>query len=362
MKEYKITLIPGDGIGHEVSSAAKRCVEAVADAHGFSISWDQQLGGEEAIRRFGEPLPQRTIASIMRNKVALKGPITTPVGKGFRSVNVQLRQALDLFANVRPAKSISGVPSRYKNVDLVVIRENTEDLYIGIEFEKGKRNTGELIRFVKQKSGNEIRKDSAISLKVISSFASRRIVRFAFEYAKRNMRKKVTAVHKANILKYTDGLFLSSATSVAKEYPSIKFEDMIVDNMSMQLVVKPELYDVIVCPNLYGDILSDLCEGLVGSLGVAPSANIGERYAVFEPIHGSAPKHAGKNDVNPSGMILSAAMLLEHIGEASAARSLEAAVFKVIKERKYVTYDLKPKKPVGTDEMADAIINKIRGT
>jgi isocitrate dehydrogenase (NAD+) len=357
--KYNITLIPGDGTGPEVIDAAKFCVNAVAKKYNFWISWDEKAAGETAQKEFGSVLPKETLDSIKNNKVALKGPITTPIGKGFRSVNVELRQRLDLFANLRPAKLFPGVESRYENVDLVVVRENTEDLYSGIEFEKGARDTKELIGFVKKKTGKSIRSDSAISLKPISTYASRRIVEFAFEYAVNNKRKKVTAVHKANIMKFTDGLFLRTAQDVAKKFKKIEFEDRIVDNMCMQLVVKPELYDVIVCPNLYGDILSDLCSGLAGGLGIAPSANIGSNCAVFEPIHGSAPKYAGMDKVNPTATILSAVMMLEHIGEHKAAKDLESAVLKVLKEGKVVTYDLKKKNPAKTSAMTKEIIRKI---
>ena len=359
VRRYRVTLIPGDGIGYEVSEAARRCTDAVASKHGFEIEWDRRLAGEDAVKKLGEPLPRETLESIRRNGVALKGPITTPVGSGFRSVNVGLRQKFDLFANVRPAKSVAGAGSRYKNVDIVVIRENTEDLYAGIEFGAGKRETKKLITLVKRETGDRIRAGSAVSLKVISKFCSERIVKFAFDYAIANGRKKVTAVHKANILKFSDGLFLETAKRVARRYPRIEFEDRRVDNMSMQLVVKPEQYDVLVCPNLYGDILSDLCEGLVGSLGLAPSANIGKGCAVFEPIHGSAPKYAGMNKVNPTGMVLSSAMMLDYIGEKRASRALTKAVLSVIREHRHVTYDLNPKSPVGTSLMADAIISKV---
>ena len=337
----KLTLIPGDGIGPEVTDAAIRCIEAT----GVKIEWEKVITGEDAIKKFKTPLPDEVLNSIKRNKVALKGPITTPIGKGFRSVNVALRKELGLFANVRPAKIYKGVYTKFNDVDLVVIRENLEDLYIGIEYEKGK--------FAK------VPKDAAVSLKVISEKNTRNIAKFAFDYAMKNKRKKVTVVHKANILKFTDGLFLNIAKKISQKYPKIEFEDRIVDNMAMQLVQKPELYDVLLCPNLYGDILSDLCSGLVGGLGVAPSANIGKNYAVFEPVHGSAPKYAGKNKANPTATILSGVLLLKHIGKVNEANKLENAVKQVIAEGKNVTYDFKPKKPVGTKEMADAIIKKL---
>ena len=359
---YKITLIHGDGIGPEVSRAAQMCVDAASERFGFDVDWEEMPAGEEAGKRYGSVLPEETLKSVRENKVALKGPITTPIGSGFRSVNVDLRQKLDLFANVRPAKLIPGVESRYSDVDLIVIRENTEDLYAGIEFDEGTKATSDLISFAEKNTGKRIRKDSAISLKPISIFGSRRIAKFAFDYAKANKRKKVTAVHKANIMKYSDGLFLKSVQDVAKKYPSIGFEDRIVDNMCMQLVIKPELYDVLVCPNLYGDIVSDLCSGLVGGLGVAPSANIGEKYAVFEPIHGSAPKHAGKDEANPTACILSAVMMLEYIGEKKAAAALEKAVVEVIRKGKKVTYDLNQRRHVGTREMTKEIVREMGGS
>ncbi|TDA34757.1 MAG: isocitrate/isopropylmalate dehydrogenase family protein [Hadesarchaea archaeon] len=353
---HRVTLIPGDGIGPEVTEAARRCIEAT----GVRIEWERVEAGEKAMEEKGTPLPEEVLESVRRTGVALKGPITTPVGKGFRSVNVALRQLLDLYANIRPCRWYRGVRSRYEGVDLVVIRENTEDLYIGVEFERGKEETRELLEFLRRSKGVSLREDSGVSLKSISERASERIVRFAFEYARKNGRKKVTAVHKANILKFSDGLFLETARRVAEEYPDIEFEDRIVDNMCMQLVQKPELYDVIVCPNLYGDLLSDLCAGLVGGLGMVPSANVGERGAVFEPVHGSAPKYAGKNRVNPTAAILSGVMMLQHLGEREAASRLERAVARVIEEGKRVTYDLKPDpsdpSAVGTKEMADAII------
>ncbi|MGQ9787746.1 MAG: isocitrate/isopropylmalate dehydrogenase family protein [Candidatus Hadarchaeaceae archaeon] len=358
--EHVVTLIYGDGVGPEVMTAARRCVEAT----GVKIKWEVVEAGAEVIPRFGKPLPDQVLESIKRNGVALKGPITTPVGSGFRSVNVALRKELDLYACLRPCKWYPGVRSRYTGVDLVVIRENTEDLYAGIEYEAGKPETEEFIKFVGEKKKTVIREGSGISLKPISSAASERIVRFAFNYARRNGRKKVTAVHKANIMKFSDGVFLETAREVAAEFPEIFFDDRIVDNMCMQLVQKPELYDVIVAPNLYGDILSDLCAGLVGGLGVAPGANIGDRAAIFEPTHGSAPKYAGKNKVNPTAAVLSGVLMLHHLGELDAARRLEEAVASVIKEGKRVTYDLKPShddpSAVGTSEMADAIIETLK--
>lgn len=357
---HKITLIPGDGIGYEVSLAAARCIEAT----GVDIKWDNVLAGSDALDKTGELLPQSALDSIKKNKVALKGPITTPIGTGFRSVNVAIRQALDLYACLRPAKSYLGVNSRFKDIDLVIVRENSEDLYAGIEFEEGKPETKNLIAQIQKDTKRLIRPDSGISIKPISEFASERIVRFAFEYALKNKRKKVTCVHKANIMKFTDGLFLKVAREVAQNYAGkIIFEEAIVDNMCMQLVQKPNNYDVLVLPNLYGDIISDLCAGLIGGLGIAPGANIGQNLAVFEAVHGSAPKYKGKNKVNPTAMILSGALMLRYINEEKAADRLEEAVKQVIAEGKFVTYDLKadPLDPsaVGTSQMADAIINKL---
>ena len=357
---HKITLIPGDGIGPEISLAMRRSVEAT----GVSVEWDVVEAGGDVIEKYKTPLPDSVISSIRKNKVAIKGPVLTPVGSGFRSVNVKLRQDLDLFACVRPCKLYKGVRSKYKAVDIVVIRENTEDLYAGIEFEKGTKDTDAVIALIKKHSGIKIKKDTALSIKPISESASRKIVEFAFTYARGNNRKKVTAVHKANIMKCTDGLFLEVARDVAKKFPDIEFEDRIVDNMCMQLVQKPSLYDVLVLPNLYGDIISDLCAGLVGGLGVAPGANIGKDIALFEPTHGSAPKYRGQNKVNPTAIILSAVLMLRHIGEREKADRLEKAVAAVIKEGKAVTYDLKENRndptAVGTKEMADAIIAKLK--
>jgi len=359
--QHKITLIPGDGIGYEVSLAAARCIEAT----GVDIQWDNVLAGQDALDKTGELLPSSALDSIRKNKVALKGPITTPIGVGFRSVNVAIRQALDLFACVRPAKSYSGVKSRFKDIDLVIIRENSEDLYAGIEFQEGKPETAALIAQIQKDTNKFIRQDSGISIKPISKFASERIVRFAFQYALENSRQKVTCVHKANIMKFTDGLFLQAARQVAGEFSGrIIFQEAIVDNMAMQLVQKPHNYDVLVLPNLYGDIISDLCAGLIGGLGVAPGANIGKQMAVFEAVHGSAPKYQGKNKANPTAMILSGVLMLRYIKENKAADNLEEAVRQVIAEGKFVTYDLKPDpldpSAVGTAQMADAIISKIK--
>ena len=354
--QYTITMIPGDGVGPEVSEATRR----VIDATGVQIQWEIVNAGADVMAQTGTPLPPAVIESIKRNKVAIKGPITTPIGTGFRSVNVALRHELDLYANLRPCKCYPGVRTRFPETDLVVVRENTEDLYAGIEFALNGDTTPEVIDTISRLSGRKIRSDSAISIKAISEFATTRIVEFAFDYARANGRKKVTAVHKANIMKATDGLFLSVATSVAARYPDVQFEDRIVDNMCMQLVQKPELYDVLVMPNLYGDVLSDLCAGLVGGLGIAPGANLGADCAVFEPIHGSAPRYAGQNKVNPTGTLLSGVMMLRHIGEREAADRIERAVAAVIAEGDQVTYDLKPAADdptaVGTSQMADAII------
>jgi isocitrate dehydrogenase (NAD+) len=351
---YTVTLIPGDGIGPDVTTAARR----VIDATGVDIDWQVEEAGTDVMDKYGTPLPDRVIESIRTNKVALKGPITTPIGTGFRSVNVALRAALDLYANLRPAKYYPGVRSRYQDVDLVVVRENTEDLYAGIEFEEGQAQTEELIGVLDRMSGKTIRPDSGISIKPISISGTERIVEFAFNYAERNNRRKVSAVTKANIMKYTDGLFLHTARSVAERHPDIEFQEVLVDNMCMQLVQKPEEYDVLVLPNLYGDIVSDLCAGLVGGLGVAPGANIGTNASLFEPVHGSAPKYAGQNKANPTATILSGIMMLRHIGEEDAANRLEGALAEVIKENVNVTYDLKPDRTggVGTSQMADAII------
>jgi len=357
---YTITLLPGDGVGPEITEAAVRTVEAT----GVAITWDIRQIGEAALKKYGTPLPKEVLQSIRKNRVALKGPVTTPVGTGFRSVNVALRQSLDLYACLRPCKSYPGIKSRYENIDIVVVRENTEDLYAGIEFKKGARDTKELIAFIDNKLKKKISPTSGISIKPISERASRRIVTFAFEYARAHGRKKVTCGHKANIMKFTDGLFLSTAQKVARSYPDIRFEDAIVDNLCMQLVTKPERYDIIVLPNLYGDIVSELCAGLVGGVGVVPGANIGDKIAVFEPVHGSAPKYAGRNKVNPMAMMLSAAMMLRHIGEEKPAQSLESAIARTIFEGKTVTYDLKadPSDPsiATTSAVADAVIKKLK--
>ena len=353
---YNITLIPGDGVGPEVIEATRRVLEAT----GISFNWEIHDAGASVLEEYGTPLPEHVLDSIKQNKVALKGPVTTPVGKGFRSVNVALRQALDLYACLRPCKSYQGVPSRYQNIDLVVIRENTEDLYAGIEFQKGTDESIELIDFIANVGRKRISPDSGISIKPISEGASRRIVKFAFDYARAHGREKVTAVHKANIMKFSDGLFLEAASEVARNYPGIEFEDVIVDNLCMQLVRNPERYDVLVLPNLYGDIVSELCAGLIGGVGVAPSANIGDEIAVFEPAHGSAPKYAGENKVNPIATMLCGALMLRYIGEERIADRLEQAIAEVIAEGKAVTYDLRPKHAATTSEVADAVIEKLK--
>lgn len=356
---YNVTLIPGDGIGPEIAAVVKDCI----DATGVSINWDIQEAGIDIMKTAGTPLPPAVIESIKKNKVAIKSPITTPVGKGFRSVNVTLRKELDLYACIRPCKTYEGVRSNFKNIDLVVVRENTEDLYAGIEFKKDSKEAKEVIDFINARSEKPIRPDSGVSIKPISVMGTERIVKAAFDYAVANDRKKVTAVHKANIMKFTDGLFLEVAREVAKGYPNIEFEDRIVDNMCMQLVQYPDLYDVLVLPNLYGDIVSDLCAGLVGGLGVAPGANIGNNGALFEATHGSAPKYAGLNKVNPTAVLLSGVLMLHHLGEKDAANRLETAIADVIREGKDVTYDLKPNREdptaVGTKEMGQAIIDKM---
>lgn len=357
---HRVTLIPGDGIGPDVARAAKTCVEAT----GVKVAWEEQICGEDAIKKFGTPLPDTVLQSIRKNKVALKGPITTPVGTGFRSVNVQMRKELDLYACVRPCKTYEGIQSKYRDIDLVVVRENTEDLYAGVEFHKGDKETTKLIKEFERTTKKRIRPDSAISIKPISETGTKRIVTFAFEYALKYNRKKVTAVHKANILKCTDGLFLEVARQVAKKYEGrVEFEDRIVDNMCMQLVQKPLLYDVLVLPNLYGDIVSDLCAGLVGGLGVAPGANIGDNMALFEPTHGAAPKYRGLDKVNPTATILSAVLMLRYLKETKAADRLEKAIADVIREGKAVTYDLKPDRndpsAVSTSKMAEAIAERL---
>lgn len=364
---HDVTLITGDGVGPELAEATRRCVEAT----GVGIRWDIQEAGIDVMERTGTPLPEAVLESIRRTRCALKAPITTPVGTGFRSINVHLRQELGLFACVRPCKYYPGVRTFFRSVpvDLVIVRENTEDLYAGIEFQQGDASTADLIDYINKASPQRRiktgRDETGISIKPISVSATERIVRYAFQYALDNGRRKVTAVHKANIMKHTDGLFLATARRVAVEFANsgIDFEDRIVDNMCMQLIQKPELYDVLVLPNLYGDVLSDLAAGLVGGLGVAPGANIGPDGAVFEATHGSAPKYKGMNKVNPTAMILSGVLMLRHLGEKDAADRLQRAVAAVIAEGKDVTYDMKPHPDdptaVGTREMAEAICGKM---
>jgi len=357
---HSITLIPGDGTGPEITEATVRVLEAT----GVEFDWDVREAGIGAAEQYGSVLPDEVLESIRRNKVAIKGPITTPRGGGFRSVNVALRKMLDLYACLRPAKYYPGVRSRYDNVDLVIVRENTEDLYAGVEFERGDPAIAQVSRITEAAGMGPIREDAGLSLKIISEYGSERIVRFAFEYARRFGRKTVTAVAKDNIMKFTDGLFFSVARRVAEDYPDIPYEERLVDNMTMQLVQKPELYDVLVLPNLYGDILSDLCAGLVGGLGIAPGANLGDEIAVFEPVHGSAPKYTGMNKVNPMAMMFSGMMMLRYIGEEKAGDRLEAALAAIIREGKSVTYDMKPTPDdptaVGTSEVADAVIEKLQ--
>ncbi|MFC1963167.1 isocitrate/isopropylmalate dehydrogenase family protein [Chloroflexota bacterium] len=357
---YDITLLPGDGIGPEITEATKRVLEAT----GITFNWDVQEVGEIAYEKCGNPMPKQVLQSIRKNKVALKGPVTTPVGKGFRSVNVALRQELNLYACLRPCKSRPGVRSRYDDVDILTVRENTEDLYAGIEFEKGTPGALQLIEFIAENGQKRIIADSGISIKPISETATRKIVSFAFDQARANSRRKVSCIHKANIMKFSDGLFLSVALEVAKGYPDIEFEDVIVDNLCMQLVRNPERYDVIVMPNLYGDIVSELCSGLVGGVGVMPSANIGDDMAVFEAAHGSAPKYAGMNKVNPMAMMLAATMMLNYIGEKSSSELVESALTQVVAEGKVVTYDLKSDAndltASTTLEFADAVSKRVK--
>ena len=357
---HRVVLIPGDGTGPELTEATRRVLEAT----GVEFDWDvQEAGADTMDKHDGNPLPPQVLDAVRDAGVALKGPITTPVGVGFRSVNVALRKELDMYGQVRPIKSYQGVRSRFQDVDLIVVRENTEDLYAGIEYEQGTPDALELIEWIKAKGGKLRHDDAGISIKPISVTGTRRIFEFAFDYARKNGRKKITAVHKANIMKFTDGLWLRVAGEVAAENPDIAFDERIVDNMCMQLVQRPEEYDVLVLPNLYGDVLSDLCAGMIGGLGMAPGANYGESVAVFEPTHGSAPKYAGQNKVNPMAQLLSGMLMLRHLGEEDAARRLEDSIAAVIAEGKSVTYDMKPSRDdptaVGTSEVADAIIAKL---
>jgi len=331
-QKYKVTLIPGDGVGPELISITRNIIDKL----NVGIEWEVVEAGEVAIDKYGTPLPENVIESIQRNKVALKGPITTPIGSGFRSINVTLRKKFDLYACVRPCKVYPNTKSIYPNVDIVVVRENTEDLYSGVEFDI---NTAEAKQIISM-SNSAIPEDAAITVKFISKRGSERIIRFAFEYAKKHNRKKVTVVTKANIMKYTDGLFLQVARQIAPLYPEIAYEEMLIDNLCMQLVQKPHLYDVLVLPNLYGDIVSDLCAGIVGGLGLAPGANIGDEIAIFEPTHGSAPKYKGMNKVNPTATILSAKLMLEHLGKYDVANLLEKAIIKTLQDGRKLTYDL----------------------
>ena len=359
MAAHRVTLIPGDGVGPEVSEATRRVLEAT----GVEFDWDIQPAGLGVVEKYGSPMPDHVLESIRRNKVAIKGPLTTPIGKGIRSVNVALRKELDLFALVRPCKSYPGVRSRYDEIDLIIVRENTEDIYAGIEFQEGMPQTRAMIDEISHAVNKPIRPDSGLSIKPISVTASKRIVNFAFEYARTHGRRTVTAVHKANIMKFTDGLFLQVAQEIAQEHPDIQFNDRIVDNMSMQLVQNPKEYDVIVMPNLYGDILSDLAAGLVGGLGLAPGANLGDEIALFEATHGSAPKYAGTNKINPMAMMLSGVMMLHHLGETYAANMLEGAIAETIREGRAVTYDMKAERndpsAVGTSQVTDAIVARL---
>ena len=357
---HRITLIPGDGIGPEVTEAARRVLEAA----GVGLQWDVVKAGVTALESEGSLLPESTLRSIKQNKVALKGPVATPVGTGFRSVNVALRMALGLYACLRPCRNHPGVLSRYEGVDIVVVRENTEDLYAGIEFEKGAQETADIISVLSQHTGERLPGDSGISIKAISETAVRRVAGFAFEYARANGRRKVGAVHKANIMKFSDGLFLSVVRDVAGAYPDISFDDWIVDALCAGLVRRPHEFDVLLLPNLYGDIVSDLCASLVGGMGVAPGANMGDSIALFEPVHGTAPALAGQNKANPMATILSGVMMLRHIGEREAADRVEAALGQVVIQGESVTPDLRPEQDsaeaAGTSEMADAIIAKLR--
>jgi isocitrate dehydrogenase (NAD+) len=357
---HRVVLIPGDGTGPELTEATRRVLEAT----GAEFDWDVREAGADVMERYGgNPLPDDVLEAIRETGVALKGPITTPVGGGFRSVNVALRKELDMYAQVRPCKSYPGVRSRFQDVDLIIVRENTEDLYAGIEYEQGSPEAQELLDWIKSKGGRLRHDDVGISIKPISITGTRRIFEFAFDYARRNGRRKITCVHKANIMKFSDGLWLRVAREVAAENDDIDFDDRIVDNMCMQLVQRPEEYDVLVLPNLYGDVLSDLCAGMIGGLGLAPGANYGESVAVFEPTHGSAPKYTGQNKVNPMAQLLSGMLMLRHLGQKDAAARLEHAIADVIREGESVTYDMKPTRDdptaVGTSEVADAIIDKL---
>ncbi|MDD5398268.1 MAG: isocitrate/isopropylmalate dehydrogenase family protein [Dehalococcoidia bacterium] len=357
---YRVTLIPGDGIGPEIT----RATVSVLEATGVKFDWDIHIVGEAAVEKYGTPLPETTLESIRKNRVALKGPVTTPIGKGFRSVNVAMRKLLDLYACLRPCKSYPGVVTTlYRNVDLVIVRENTEDLYIGIEFARGTAEAAQLYDLIMQSFKGNLDSNSGFSIKTISEQGSRRIVKYAFDYARKYGRKKVSAITKANIMKYTDGLFLSTAREVAREFPDIEYEEVLVDALCMQLVRNPQRFDTLVLPNLYGDIISDLCAGLVGGLGLAPGANIGDGLAIFEPTHGSAPKYTGMNKVSPMAQMLSAVLMLRYLDEQSAADRMEAAISAVIAEGKNVTYDLRRDRnepSAGTSQVAEAVIEKLK--
>jgi isocitrate dehydrogenase (NAD+) len=356
---HEVTFIPGDGTGPELAEATRRVLEAT----GVEFAWDEHPAGEDVYREEGTPFPDRTLGSIKRTKVGIKGPTTTPVGSGFRSVNVLLRKELDLYACIRPCKAYEGVRTRFPETDLVIVRENTEDLYAGIEFERGSDENAKLRDFLGSELDSPIREDAGISIKPISVFGSERIVQAAFDYARANGRRKVTAAHKANIMRFSDGLFLETARAVAARNDDVEFEDRIIDNLCNQLVSRPEEYDVIVLPNLYGDIVSDLGAGMIGGLGLAPGGNIGTEAAMFEATHGSAPKYKGQNRVNPTALMLSGVLMLRHIDEREAADRLEAAIASVIKKGEKVTYDLKPTRDdptaVGTSQFADAVIEEM---
>jgi isocitrate dehydrogenase (NAD+) len=365
MSTHEVTLIPGDGTGPELTEATRRVLEAAAATTGSSFQWDQHEAGVDIMETAGTPLPAETLESVRRTGLAIKGPITTPIGTGFRSVNVALRYELDLYACVRPCKTYVGMRTRFEKVDVVIVRENTEDLYAGIEYEHDTPDARKVIEFLNSLQDKKIREHSGISIKPMSEFGSERIIRYAFNYARDNGRKRVHCVTKSNIMKYTDGLFLSVFREVAKDFPEIEPWENLVDATCMGLIQRPEEWDVLVLPNLYGDILSDLTAGMVGGLGVAPGGNIGSKAAVFEATHGSAPKYKGQNKVNPTAMILSGEMMLRHLGETAAADNLERAVAETIEEGKSVTYDLKPHRDdptaVGTSQYADAIIAKLEG-
>jgi isocitrate dehydrogenase (NAD+) len=360
LARHAVTLVPGDGVGPEITDATVRALEAT----GVQFDWDVQQAGENVMAEHGTPLPEHVLESIRRNRVALKGPITTPVGTGFRSVNVALRQELELYACVRPVKAYAGARNLREDLNLVIVRENSEDIYIGIEFEKGTPECRQILEEVSTLARKRIQPDSGLSIKPISVSGSERIVQFAFDYARQYGRRKITLVHKANIMKHTDGLFLAVGREVARRNPDVEFEDRIVDNMCMQLVLRPGEYDVLVCPNLYGDIISDLGAGMIGGLGLAPGANIGTNGAVFEATHGSAPRYTGLNRVNPMALMLSGVLMLRHLQELAAADALERAIAEVIREGTSVTYDMKADRndptAVGTSQVADAVVEKLR--